>query len=100
MRWSTPSSRRKRAAVRSCSWGFTQNSWATFRERTPECFHVVTPDPVTPVHTYRVDDFAAYFRLIRNRLETTSLQDHASLAAENYPEPVDHCEICRWQRDL
>ena len=51
--------------------------------RTPECFHVVTPDPVTPVHTYRVDDFAAYFRLIRNRLEATSLQDHALLAAEN-----------------
>ena len=68
--------------------------------RTPECFHVVTPDPVTPVHTYRVDDFAAYFRLIRNRLEATSLQDHALLAAENYPEPVDHCEICRWQRGL
>ena len=67
--------------------------------RTPERFHVVTPDPVTPVHTYRVDDFAAYFRLIRNRLEATSLQDHVSLAAENYPEPVDHCEICRWQQD-
>ena len=68
--------------------------------RTPECFHVVTPDPVTPVHTYRVDDFAAYFRLIRNRLEATSLQDHALLAAENYPEPVDHCEICRWRKGL
>jgi predicted RecB family nuclease len=63
--------------------------------RTPECFHA--PDPVTPVHTYRVDDFAAYFRLIRNRLEATSLQDEALLAAENYPEPVDHCEICRWR---
>ena len=67
--------------------------------RTPERFHVVTPDPVTPVHTYRVDDFAAYFRLIRKRLEATSLQDYVSLAAENYPEPIDHCEICRWQRD-
>ena len=57
------------------------------------------PDAATPVHTYRVDDFAAYFRLIRNRLEATSLRDQALLAAENYPEPVDHCEICRWQRD-
>ena len=66
--------------------------------RTPERFHVVTPDPVTPVHTYRVEDFAAYFRLIRRRLEATSLQDPALLAAENYPEPVEHCEICRWQR--
>jgi uncharacterized protein len=51
--------------------------------RTPECFHVVTPDPVTPVHTYRVDDFAAYFRLIRNRLESTSLQDHALLDTQS-----------------
>jgi predicted RecB family nuclease len=65
--------------------------------KTPECFHVVTPDPVMPVDSYRVDDFAAYFRLIRNRLQTTSLQDYVLLAAENYPEPVDHCEICRWQ---
>jgi len=65
--------------------------------RMPECFHVVTPDPVVPTRTYRVDDFAAYFRLLRNRLEATSLQDHVSLAIENYPEPVDHCEICRWQ---
>jgi len=69
------------------------------QRRTPDRFHVVTPDPVMPVHTYRVDDFAAYFRLIRNRLEATSLQDDVSLAAENYPEPVDHCEICRWQRN-
>src|SRR5262249_51519577 len=66
--------------------------------RTPECFHVVTPDPVTPVHTYRVEEFSAYFRLIRKRLEATSLQNHALLAAENYPEPVDHCEICRWEK--
>jgi predicted RecB family nuclease len=50
------------------------------------------------VQKYRVDDFAAYFRLIRNRLEATSLQEHALLAAENYPEPVDHCEICRWEK--
>ena len=64
----------------------------------PEHFHVVTPDPVMPVHTYRVEDFAAYFRLIRDRMEATSRQDPALLAAQNYPEPVEHCEICRWQR--
>ena len=64
----------------------------------PECFRVVTPDPVTPVHTYRVEDFAAYFRLIRDRLAATSLQDPMLLAAEHYPEPVEHCEVCRWSR--
>jgi predicted RecB family nuclease len=65
---------------------------------TPEHFHVVTPDPVTPVHTYRVQDYAAYFRLIRNRLEATSLENPTLLVSRNYPEPVEHCEICRWQR--
>lgn len=59
----------------------------------PEHFHVVTPDPVTPVHQYRVQDFAAYFRLIRARMEATSLQDPMLLGAQNYPEKVEHCEI-------
>ena len=62
----------------------------------PELFHVVTPDPAHPVQTFRVQDFASYFRLIRRRLETISLQDPDVIAAANYPEPVDHCEICRW----
>jgi uncharacterized protein len=62
----------------------------------PELFHVVTPDPAHPVQTFRVQDFASYFRLIRGRLEATSLQDPDLLAAANYPEPVEHCEICRW----
>ena len=65
----------------------------------PDCFHVVTPDPVAPVSTYRVDNFAAYFRLIRDRLEATSLEDPTRLATENYPEPIEHCDVCRWQKD-
>jgi uncharacterized protein len=65
----------------------------------PEHFEVVTPGPLAPiVHTFRINDFAAYFRLIRRRLETVSLSDPLRLAEENYPEPVDYCEICRWDR--
>ncbi len=63
---------------------------------TPEHFHVVTPDPASPVETYRVQDFAAYFRLVRRRLEATIQQDANAIAAANYPEPVEHCEVCRW----
>ena len=29
----------------------------------PERFHVVTPDPKAPIETFRLDEFAAYFRL-------------------------------------
>jgi uncharacterized protein len=65
----------------------------------PEHFEVVTPGPLMPiVHRFRINDFAAYFRLIRDRLETVSLSDPLRLAEENYPEPVDYCEICRWDR--
>lgn len=62
----------------------------------PEHFHVVTPDPVTPVHTFRVDDYSAYFRLVRDRLRDTVRHDHEQVAQANYPEPVDYCEYCAW----
>ena len=62
----------------------------------PEWFHVVTPDPTMPVQTYRVKDFSSYFRLIHRRLEATTLLPPEALAASNYPEPVKHCDICRW----
>jgi predicted RecB family nuclease len=62
----------------------------------PEHFYVITSDPKAPSQTFRVQDFAAYCRLIRRRLEATSLQDPKSLAEANYPEPVEHCDVCRW----
>lgn len=65
----------------------------------PESFHVVTPDPKTPVHTYRLQEYSAYFRLVRARLEGTTQRDSDAIAAENYPEPVEHCAVCRWWRD-
>lgn len=65
----------------------------------PEHFYVVTPDALAPVRTYRVDDYAAYFRLIRRQMLATVALDSERVAADNYPEPVEHCEICHWQPD-
>ena len=62
----------------------------------PESFHVVTPDPKTPVHTYRLQDYSAYFRFVRARLEDTTQREPDAIAADNYPEPVEHCSVCRW----
>jgi uncharacterized protein len=62
----------------------------------PERFHVVTPDPVAPVQTYRVRDYAAYFRLLRERLETATRETPATLMDSTYPEPVPYCDVCRW----
>jgi uncharacterized protein len=62
----------------------------------PECFHVVTPDPERPIQTFRLSDYAAYFRLVRARLEACAEETPAALADANYPEPVEHCDVCRW----
>ncbi|MGH8591753.1 MAG: TM0106 family RecB-like putative nuclease, partial [Gammaproteobacteria bacterium] len=66
------------------------------QDAVPEMFHIVTPDPNSPVQTFRVRDFSAYFRFIRTRLEETAHQDPDAIAATNYPEPVEHCDVCRW----
>ena len=62
----------------------------------PDCFHVVTPDREAPVHTYRTDDYAAYFRWVRAQMEGFVVQDDEVVAAALYPEPVEHCDVCPW----
>src|SRR6266545_1958919 len=69
---------------------------ARVQNSRPERFYVVTPGTAAHVHEYRVDDYAAYFRLIRGRLEETVGEDDEVLASANYPEPVDHCDVCPW----
>jgi uncharacterized protein len=65
----------------------------------PERFHVVTPKLEAAVQSFGVQEFSAYFRFVRSRLEATATLDPARIAAENYPEPVEHCEICCWRGD-
>ncbi len=59
----------------------------------PECFHVITP---YAQHEYRLNDFAAYFRLVKSQMLGTVELDHDEVAATYYPEPVAHCDICQW----
>lgn len=62
----------------------------------PERFHVVTPNSVDPVQSFRFSDFAAFYRLVRKGLKGAVAQDPAALALAHYPEPVDYCDVCRW----
>lgn len=55
----------------------------------PEAMKVIKPNEEEDV--YRYDDYAAYVRLVQRRFETT-----LEKGAATYPEPVDHCDICRW----
>lgn len=64
----------------------------------PECFHVVMPAPADGlrVESFRVDDFAAHYRRVRAALLHAVEAGHEAGLSETYPEPVEHCELCRW----
>ncbi len=61
----------------------------------PEFCHVVTPENGYGPETYRTADFAAYYRRVRASLER-SVDD--GMAADLYPEPNPHCDVCRWRQ--
>ncbi|MCS3557401.1 MULTISPECIES: TM0106 family RecB-like putative nuclease [unclassified Sphingobacterium] len=42
-------------------------------------------------HNYRVNDYNAYLRLIKKRLESA-----VAVPQETYPEPCMHCNVCNW----
>src|SRR3989441_6530731 len=79
--------------------GLYSEMLATAQAGRPEHFYVVTPDLGAPIHRYRVDDYAAYFRLIRAQMEAMVAEDDETIALANYPEPVDHCDVCVWSSE-
>lgn len=58
----------------------------------PQRMHVVKPGEGFPSEAYRVAEFAAFYRLARRRLEEAL----ANAPAGTYPDPVPHCDVCRW----
>jgi predicted RecB family nuclease len=63
---------------------------ARAQERVPGHFHVVTGDGVS--HRHRLADYSAWFRATQRQFE----ERLASAGPETYPDPVDHCRVCRW----
>jgi uncharacterized protein len=61
--------------------------------RAPDAMHVVSPGQPFTEQTYRVGDFLAYYRLVRRQLEA-AVSDRSG--AVTYPDPVPHCDVCRW----
>jgi predicted RecB family nuclease len=61
----------------------------------PEKSYVVAPWSNFVPQPYRMDDYGAYYRRVRSSLEkfVASQAD-----GEIYPEPNEHCDICRWQQ--
>ena len=70
--------------------------------RQPEFLYVVLGGSARPTDRRRVDDFMAYYRRVKREFEeAVGLRgEGATLAAypptASYPEPVEHCDVCRW----
>ena len=61
----------------------------------PEFMYVVAPWTGFEPQAYRMGDYSAYYRLVRNWLESSMGRNSR---AANYPDPRQHCDICRWSR--
>src|SRR4051812_39573004 len=64
----------------------------------PEWLHVALGGSARTVERLRVDDYMAYYRSARDRFLAT-LADETPPGyppATTYPEPVEHCDVCRW----
>ena len=72
---------------------------------TPEFMHVVAPgiEEGAPflTETFRAQDYLAYYRLMRGKLEEAVGEGRGreAQAIPTYPEPVPHCDVCRWRLD-
>jgi predicted RecB family nuclease len=53
-------------------------------------FHLVLGNQ--EIQSYRLRDYVAYFRMMRNEFVAATAS-----STDTYPDPVEHCRICRWR---
>src|SRR6266850_2382348 len=62
----------------------------------PEFLWVVSPGEGYAGEKYRVSEYAAYSRFVMKRLRGAM---GGGASKETYPEPVEHCNVCRWFKE-
>ncbi len=89
--------RRAAAALDEMQGRFSWDQTPSARtESMPEFMWVVPPGKVFEAERYRVAEYAAYYRYVKERLEKAR---ENGAALETYPEPCTHCDVCRWFRE-
>ena len=69
----------------------------------PERMHVALGGSARTVESHRVADYMAYCRMVKAAFEERVEAGGGFAAAAyppsgTYPEPVEHCEVCRWSQ--
>src|SRR6476659_6909273 len=64
----------------------------------PEWLHVALGGSARTIERLRVDDYMAYYRAAKERClqAVTDCRAVSFPPTGTYPEPVDHCAVCRW----
>ena len=63
--------------------------------RAPEAMHLALGGVEREKVSFRVSDYAAYYRLVAREFEAM-LEGTPVYPLTTAPEPVEHCEVCRW----
>jgi uncharacterized protein len=71
---------------------------AAIQGRLPEQVHIALGGAARRTETFRLADFFVYYQQVRERFERVALSPIAPAypPAGTYPDPVEHCEVCRW----
>ncbi|WP_420378767.1 TM0106 family RecB-like putative nuclease [Gilvibacter sp.] len=64
---------------------------AQIQGSNPDFMGVIKPEGE---EIFRYDEYAAYIRLVKRNLEDTIANEYRT-----YPEPVSHCDICKWWKN-
>ncbi|WP_027571501.1 TM0106 family RecB-like putative nuclease [Bradyrhizobium sp. WSM1743] len=67
---------------------------AAMQGLSPEYMYVVAPWSEFRPQPYRFADYAAYFRKVKRALLNAMA---VPATGDTYPDPVEHCDICRWR---
>lgn len=61
----------------------------------PEFMAIVPPGEDFVSQVYRYKDFSAYYRFVKESLKSV-IKAFNPENCETYPEPREHCDVCRW----
>ncbi|HYN62972.1 MAG TPA: TM0106 family RecB-like putative nuclease, partial [Candidatus Limnocylindrales bacterium] len=70
---------------------------ARIQARMPAEMHVALGGSGHNIDSHRLDDYLAYFHSVKRRFEEAVAPDRPlAFPLPVTPEPVSHCEVCRW----
>ena len=67
--------------------------------RPPERMHLVLGGVARRTESLRVADYGAYYRLVARQFETLLDDPESAFPISTKPEPMQHCDFCRWNQE-